>query len=167
MNHYFCLISFMRIVLACLIGSLLFFTSCNKKGSGCGVQTDSTASPISEQDTLKAYLVSAGISAIMDPRGFFYKIVDEGEGVIPGPCSQVTVAYTGQLTNGTLFDQMTSFVTILDRLIDGLQEGIPLIKKGGQIMLYIPPSLGYGAAGNTVIPPNSILIFQITLINVQ
>src|SRR5580700_2205651 len=155
MNHYFCSNSFMRIVLACLIGSLLFLTSCNKKGSGCGGQTDSTAAPVSEQDTLKAYLDSARINATLDPRGFYYKIIDEGEGVAPGPCSQVTVAYTGQLTNGTVFDQMTSFVTILDRLIDGWQEGIPLIKKGGQIMLYIPPSLGYGAAGNSVIPPNS------------
>jgi FKBP-type peptidyl-prolyl cis-trans isomerase FkpA len=166
MNHYFCLKSFMRIILACFVGFVLFFTSCTKKGNGCGTQADSTMAPISEQDTLKAYLDSAGIVATLDPRGFYYKILDEGEGVVPGPCSQVTVAYKGELTNGTVFQQ-SSFVTILDRLVDGWQEGIPLIKKGGQILLYIPPSLAYGSTGNSVIPPNSILIFDITLTNVQ
>jgi FKBP-type peptidyl-prolyl cis-trans isomerase FkpA len=157
----------MRIVLACLVGSVLFFTSCLKKGNGCNNQIDSTMAPIAEQDTLRAYLDSAGITATLDSRGFYYKIIDGGEGVSPGPCSQITVSYKGELTNGTVFDQQTSFISILDRLVDGWQEGIPLIKKGGEIMLYIPPSLAYGATGNNVIPPYSILIFDISLTNVQ
>jgi FKBP-type peptidyl-prolyl cis-trans isomerase FkpA len=47
-----------------------------------------------------------------------------------------------------------------------------LIKAGGKIRLYCPPSLGYGSevkrdgAGNTVIPANSILIFEVELTNV-
>jgi FKBP-type peptidyl-prolyl cis-trans isomerase FkpA len=166
-NLHFCQNSFMRIILGCLVGSVLFLSSCTKKGNGCSNQVDSTTAPASQQDTLKAYIDSAGISATLDPRGFYYRIVDEGEGASASPCSQVTVAYTGELSNGTVFDQQSSFVTILDRLVDGWQEGIPLIKKGGQIMLYIPPSLGYGETGNAVVPPNSILIFDISLTNVQ
>jgi FKBP-type peptidyl-prolyl cis-trans isomerase FkpA len=64
-------------------------------------------------------------------------------------------------------------VFVLGTLIDGWKIGVPLIKKGGQIRLYIPPSLGYGSSdvrdnqGRVIIPGNSILIFDITLIDLQ
>jgi len=167
MNHYFCENFFMRIILVCFAGSILFFASCVKRGNGCSSQIDSTKAPAAEQVRLRAYLDSAGIIATMDPRGFWYNIINGGEGVTPASCSQVSVVYTGKLTDGTVFEQQTSFVTVLDRLIDGWQEGIPLIKKGGQINLYLPPSLGYGANGNAVVPPNAILFFDISLIDVQ
>jgi FKBP-type peptidyl-prolyl cis-trans isomerase len=79
------------------------------------------------------------------------------------------VAYKGQLTNGNVFDQQLKYVfSTLGSLIDGWRQGLPLIKKGGEIKLYIPPSLGYGSDNsNPSIPPNSILIFDVTLIDVQ
>ena len=49
----------------------------------------------------------------------------------------------------------------------GWQYGIPLVKAGGRIMLYLPPSLGYGAQTVGSIPANSVLIFDITLQSVQ
>jgi FKBP-type peptidyl-prolyl cis-trans isomerase FkpA len=52
-------------------------------------------------------------------------------------------------------------------LILGWQYGIPLVKAGGRIMLYLPPSLGYGSQSTGTIPANSVLIFDITLQGVQ
>jgi FKBP-type peptidyl-prolyl cis-trans isomerase FkpA len=72
-----------------------------------------------------------------------------------------------------VFDQETNQLYTLGGLIAGWQQGLPLISKGGVIKLYIPPSLGYGNTaqdgknGNVAIPANSILIFNIDLINVQ
>ena len=78
------------------------------------------------------------------------------------------VKYKGYLTNGTCFDSTkTSLPTFtLGQLIVGWQKGIPLIKAGGAIRLFIPPSMGYGS--NTVgpIPANSNLIFEIKLVDV-
>jgi len=60
----------------------------------------------------------------------------------------------------------------LGGLIEAWKKGIPLIKPGGKIKLYCPPTLAYGSqvvrdgAGNTVIPANSILVFEVTLNNV-
>jgi FKBP-type peptidyl-prolyl cis-trans isomerase FkpA len=83
------------------------------------------------------------------------------------------VKYKGQLTNGNVFDQTTTPVSFnLGSLIEAWKKGIPMIKPGGKIKLYCPPSLAYGSqvirdnAGNTVIPANSILIFEVELTNV-
>jgi FKBP-type peptidyl-prolyl cis-trans isomerase FkpA len=161
----------MRTLLWCLV--LIFFClgSCSKKK--CDYVDDGLVAPTSEQAAIKKYLDSLGIQAVLHQRGFYYKI-DSGEngtGSTPGECTPITVAYTGTLTNGTVFDQQTSYATQLSNLIDGWQQGVPLIKKGGRIKLYIPPSLGYGStaisAGNVTIPASSILIFDIHLLDVQ
>jgi FKBP-type peptidyl-prolyl cis-trans isomerase FkpA len=55
---------------------------------------------------------------------------------------------------------------ILNQLIKGWQLGLPQIKKGGSIKLYIPPSLAYGATGNGIIPGNSNLIYEVSLLDV-
>jgi FKBP-type peptidyl-prolyl cis-trans isomerase FkpA len=147
------------------------FCACAKKK--CDYKDDGVVAPASEQKAVKQYLDSLGITASLHPRGFYYKIGDGGSGAVPGECSQITVSYIGQLTDGTIFDQQTSFVTELANLIDGWQQGMPLVKKGGEINLYIPPSLGYGSQSvstsnpNTSIPPYSILIFDIHLLDVQ
>jgi FKBP-type peptidyl-prolyl cis-trans isomerase FkpA len=146
----------------------VLFTSCLKKNSGCGYAVDNTQAPAAEQQLVKSYLDSVGIkNAVLDSNGFYYLIISPGSGLVPSPCSQVTVAYQGQLANGAIFAQQSDVVYTLGSLIDGWREGLPLIQSGGQIKLFIPPSLGYGANGNSEIPANSILIFNISLINVQ
>ncbi len=158
----------MRVVLLCVLAGVLIFNSCLKKDSGCNYGPSSTIAPVSEQQTLKTWLDTMGISAVKDSAGFYYQIIKAGADKAPQPCSQITVAYQGQLTDGTVFDQQSNYVfSSLGSLIDGWREGLPLIKKGGEIKLFIPPSLGYGSHSNPSIPANSILIFDITLIDVQ
>ena len=164
----------MRIFLVCAVGISLVFSSCLKKDSGCSYGNDNSVAPVEEQQEVKAYLDSSGITAGLDWRGYYYTVVESGSGDTAKPCSQITVSYTGWLTNGKIFDQQSNAVfTSLGSLIDPWREGIPRIKKGGRIKLYIPPSLGYGSRsltdsfGNQVLPSNSIIIFDITLISVQ
>ncbi|HMH24633.1 MAG TPA: FKBP-type peptidyl-prolyl cis-trans isomerase [Puia sp.] len=148
-----------------------YCASCAKKK--CEYTDDGMVAPVSEQQAVKKYLDSLGIAATLHSRGFYYKINDAGSGLKPAECSQITIGYIGQLTNGTIFDQQNSFATQLVNLIDGWQQGVPLIQKGGEITLYIPPTLGYGSQSvstanpNITIPPYSILIFDIHLLDVQ
>ena len=70
------------------------------------------------------------------------------------------------LTDGTVFDQSTSAgISFLTNVILGWQEGIPMFSEGGTGKLLIPSPLGYGnrAVGN--IPENSVLIFDVELID--
>jgi FKBP-type peptidyl-prolyl cis-trans isomerase FkpA len=125
--------------------------------------------PVSEQQAVKSYCDSLSIYTIAkDATGFYYDVVEDGDGGSPNLCSQVEVTYSGKLTNGTVFEQKSAAFT-LGSSIEGLRKGIPLIKKGGHMKLYIPPTLAYGSKeikddnGKVIIPANSILIFDIKL----
>ena len=157
---------------AFLTVSLCFF-SCFKKDSGCSYSNTVVTAPSIEELAVKQYIDSMGITATMNPAGFYYSVVSPGSGSAPGVCSKITVSYSGRLTDGSVFDQETGALFTLGALISGWKQGLPLISKGGEIKLYIPPTLGYGnvaetnANGVVVIPANSILIFDINLVNVQ
>ena len=149
-----------------LLCAAVFFSSCDKNADDRCARVTATA-PSSEIFTLRSYISSNGISAVEDERGFFYSITRTGSDLRPSVCSNVTVSYTGRLTNGAQFDAANGVGLSLSRVITGWQEGVPLIGKGGSITLYLPPSFGYGSAAQVGIPANSITVFQIDLVDVQ
>ena len=148
-------------------------SSCSKKvDDKCQYDPCAIAAPASEVTQLEAYLSTNSITATKHCSGMYYTIDAAGSGTSATACSTVGVTYKGQLTNGTVFDQRTTSFE-LDQVIAAWTKGVPLIKTGGKIKLYCPPSLAYGSqvvrdpvTGNTVIPANSILIFEVELINV-
>lgn len=156
---------------------LLFAQGCVKADDECNASDSSAVAPGSEIANVQSYLTSNGITATQHPSGFFYSVTNAGSGTsVSNLCSIVTVKYTGKLTNGNTFDstpagQTTQFE--LRTVIIGWQKGIPLVQKGGTLKLYIPPSLGYGLqevrdnSGNLLIPPNSILIFDVEVVNIS
>jgi len=155
-----------------ILCSAVFLSSCSKKNDNtCNYDACASAAPASEVTDLEAYLASASITATKHCSGMYYIIDAAGSGATATACSTVGVRYKGQLTSGYVFDQRTTSFA-LDQVIVAWTKGVPLIKAGGKIRLYCPPSLGYGSqvvrdgAGNTVIPANSILIFEVELINV-
>lgn len=163
----------MRKIVCGLLGFVLLYVASCKKDAGCGYSYQNIVAAASEQKAVKAYLDSNGISATLDPSGLYYQIVQGGTGTTnPSLCSQIEVTYTGKLTNGQVFEQKSTAFT-LGSVIEGLKIGIPMLNKGGRMVLYIPPSLAYGSndvkdqSGKIVIPANSILIFDITLTNFE
>ena len=148
-------------------------SSCSKKvDDKCQYDPCAIAAPASEVAQLETYLSSNSITATKHCSGMYYTIDAAGSGASATACSTVGVTYKGQLTNGSVFDQRTTSFE-LDQVIAAWTKGVPLIKAGGKIKLYCPPSLAYGGqvvrdpvTGNTVIPANSILIFEVELINV-
>lgn len=103
-----------------------------------------------------------------------------GTGAEAKPGDTVSVLYVGQLQDGTVFDssaahnnQPLTFVLGAQGLIPGFQIGVNGMKEGGERLLAIPSSLGYGAQevkdaqGKVIIPANSTLIFDVKLVKVQ
>ena len=102
----------------------------------------------------------------------YYDIV-EGDGAVAEAGSDVTVNYTGWLTNNIKFDssldsgQPFTFNLGSGGVIPGWEEGVAGMKVGGKRQLVIPAELGYGETGGGSIPPNATLIFEIELLDVQ
>jgi FKBP-type peptidyl-prolyl cis-trans isomerase FkpA len=156
------LIGLSFLISGCLKQDVNGSTNPNCVSNNTGVPT------ASEIASVQAYLTANNITATQHAGGFFYNIVTQGSGPFPTLNSNVTLKYTGTLTNGNIFDQNNAgSVFLLSQLILGIQKGLPLIQKGGKIILYLPPSLGYGCSSVGSIPPGSNLIFSIELIDVQ
>jgi FKBP-type peptidyl-prolyl cis-trans isomerase FkpA len=151
----------LSIVLSVAVAVAL--AGCSKSGNkGC---TPTTAA---EDDAkMLAYINANGITAIKHSSGLYYQIIDPGTGAAPVISSNVTVKYTGKLTDNSVFDSSPSVAFPLGNLISGWQIGIPLIKKGGKIKLIIPPYLGYGCEANGPLPQNAVLFFDIELLDVK
>ncbi len=104
--------------------------------------------------------------------GLQFEILTSGEGATPEVTSMVTVHYHGTLTDGTVFDSSvergTPATFPVGRLIRGWTEALQMMKEGDKWRLVIPPDLGYGARGaGDTIPPNSVLVFEVELIEVK
>ena len=114
------------------------------------------------------------ISQITWAADFQIKNNIEGEGAEIVNHSKIKVHYIGKLEDGTKFDssydrgEPFSFQIGLRQVIEGWETGITGMKVGGKRTLIIPPELGYGQRGaGELIPPNSTLVFDVEIIDVQ
>lgn len=111
--------------------------------------------------------------------GLQYEVIKEGSGASPRTGQQVTVHYTGWLSDstgnptGNPFDSSVtrgkpfSFTLGVGQVIRGWDEGVMLMKVGEKRRLIIPSDLGYGARGaGALIPPHATLIFDVELLSV-
>lgn len=137
---------------------VFIFGSCNKEKKQAK----------KDEDTIKKYISDKHLSATATGSGLYYVMDVAGTGEQPATSSQVTVAYKGYFTDGNVFDESdTAGITFgLSQVIKGWTEGIPYFKEGGKGKLLIPSKLGYGPDGTNGIPGNSVLIFDINLIDV-
>lgn len=104
-------------------------------------------------------------------QGFKIETIKEGSGDGAKNGDNLTVHYTGTLTDGTKFDSSvdkgTPFTLTLGagRVIQGWERGLLGMKVGEKRKLTIPPELGYGEQGaGASIPPNATLIFEVELL---
>lgn len=106
--------------------------------------------------------------------------VSVGSGAQATPGSIVSVLYVGKLPDGTVFDssaahnnQPLTFQLGANGLIPGFQIGVNGMKVGGERLMAVPPTLGYGgtdvkdSTGKVIIPANTTIVFDVKLVNVQ
>ncbi|MCG8576340.1 MAG: FKBP-type peptidyl-prolyl cis-trans isomerase [Flavobacteriales bacterium] len=119
---------------------------------------------------IEQYISDQGIEGMNKTEsGLFIKIENEGGEEKPGLDDFLTLNYEGYLLDGSSFDgtggEPTTFNFPVSNLIAGWQEGIPYFGKGGKGKLIIPPYLGYGGQDRPGIPANSILVFDMEIID--
>jgi FKBP-type peptidyl-prolyl cis-trans isomerase FkpA len=117
---------------------------------------------------IKNYITEKKLTAQSTPEGVHYVYENDGTGTTyPAPSSYVNAAYKGYFTDGSVFDDSkgTPIEFPLSGVIRGWTIGMQKFKKGQKGKLIIPSALGYGPSGNSGIPANSVLVFDIDLVS--
>ena len=112
------------------------------------------------------HLVDKGITVALSSTGVCYQLTTEGSGIAPKVGDYVSMNYEAYLMDSTRFDQSAVglpfvFQVGYHQVIEGLDRGITLFKKGSEGMLFIPPSLGFGSIPVDAVPANAILRYHI------
>ncbi|MDB5236865.1 MAG: hypothetical protein JWR44_3858 [Hymenobacter sp.] len=164
----FRLLSFMLVGTAGLVSS-----SCSNDLPALPV--DNTDYQVKDDEIIRKYLTDNNITtAQKQPSGLYYiPVTANAAGVQAVAGRTVSVLYTGRFMDGRIFDASKNQYTPIDfvlgrgQVIKGWDEGIALMRKGEKAVLIIPSGLAYGAAGAGTIPPNTVLRFEVELVNVQ
>lgn len=126
--------------------------------------------PSAEVSQILAFAAANSMSVLPHSSGLYFEILSSGSGTTATDNSKIFITYVGKTMDGQIFDQQTS-VNLegwpLSGLIDGWRIGIPLIQKGGRIKLLIPSALAYQCKPYGALPANSVLYFDINLVDIQ
>ena len=104
------------------------------------------------------------------PTGLQYRVISEGNGDTPNKTDKVRVHYVGKLMDGSEFDssikrgEPTEFG--LNQVIKGWTEGLQLMKVGSKYEFFIHPKIAYGSRPRPSIPANSLLVFEVELLDI-
>ncbi len=118
-------------------------------------------------DIIKEHLAEKGITNVIETTsGLHYVMTKVGTGSNPTINSTVKAIYKGYFLDGEVFDESAAGATFpLSNVIEGWQEGIPLMKKGGKATFFIPSGLAYGPQGSGSIPANEVIAFDVELLS--
>lgn len=165
-----------RLLVLALLGSAGLLTN------ACSSDTSSTPAPAQDYSTIdegiiKKYVADNMLTAAQrQPSGLYYVPVTTNASAVQATAGKtVDVLYVGKFLDGRVFDSAQDrtkpFTFVLGRgqVIPGWDEGIALMHKGDKAVLLIPSAQAYGSrgAGNGAIPPNTVLRFDVELLDVR
>ncbi|WP_194775178.1 FKBP-type peptidyl-prolyl cis-trans isomerase [Pararhodonellum marinum] len=157
-----------------------------------GPQYDFEGNLAIDREKIDTYLETAQIDSlyrIHDPSGVVIIVQEEGEGARPNPGNFVYCNYTGALLDGTVFDtnirevaedndlntdrpfnvfQFVVFSQAGPSAIEGFNHGFSRLRSGSKAVLLIPSPLAYrDTESNPLIPPNSVLVFDVDFLGLD
>ena len=132
----------------------------------CSSNDDAVKNLRESENFLKTNLSNADIVQI-EP-GLQYKVLNsKGNGKIPNLSDVINADFHGTLIDGSVFwssiENGEPLVIMLSQLIPGCQKALSIMEVGETWRVFIHPDLAYGEEGRPGIPPNSLLIFDISL----
>lgn len=140
---------------------LLLVIALSYSSCGCGDHAEE------DEVIIMNYLNDNNLNFESTSEGIYYSIGVPGNTEMPNINSKVTVNYKGYFLDGSVFDENDDISFALFGVIVGWQKAIPLLGKGGSGTFIIPSRYAYGCDGNSSIPGNSVLAFDVTLIDFE
>ncbi len=140
-----------------LLSMVLVFGSCRRDDPEYIAQRD--------REKILEYLEENELDYQEVESGVFVVIEEEGTGSHPAENSNVKLNYTGYLLNGDVFDSGEGVSLYLPGTVQGFSIGIRQFRRSGKGKILIPSALGYGSYAQGSIPRNSVLIFDVKIID--
>jgi FKBP-type peptidyl-prolyl cis-trans isomerase len=158
------------VLLVALMGASL--ASCSKDDAA---PADYSAT---DDALIKKYLADNNITtAVKQPSGVYYvPIVTNATAPLATTGKVVSILYTNQLLNGTVFDATSqrnnnpfNFILGVNRIqVAGIEQGLALMHKGDKATLLIPSGLAYGPSGaGNAVPANSVIRSDVELTDIN
>jgi FKBP-type peptidyl-prolyl cis-trans isomerase FkpA len=124
-----------------------------------------------ELDEFLTELITKGYDIDTTELGVYYIVNEAGSGNYPKAGDTLSVEYIGAFLDGNIFDAsanywpdaLWNFVYEEEEIIQGLENALSVMKKGGEIDAIIPSNLAYGISGTGVIPPYTSILFNLKL----
>jgi FKBP-type peptidyl-prolyl cis-trans isomerase len=133
----------------------------------------STAKVVSMAQSPKDFLVSNGkrSGVVTTASGLQYEVLKPASGPKATQTDVAVVDYDGKLLSGETFDSSAQHggpakMPVI-AVVPGFSEALQILPKGSTYRFWIPPQLGYGERAAGPIPPNSVLVFDVTLHEIQ
>ena len=138
-----------------------------------GGETGQGEEPKPPAEAGRAFLAenAAREGVVTTASGLQYEVLVSGDGATPGPTDTVTTHYHGTFVDGRIFDSSVqrgvpaSFP--VNGVIKGWTQALQMMQVGDKWKIVCPPDLAYGEPGRGGIPPNSTLVFEVELLDVQ
>ena len=106
-----------------------------------------------------------GAKPVTTPSGLMFQTMKAGKGPSPTDTDVTLVDYKGTLRGGKQFDANQRTPLPVAGMIPGFTEALKMMQAGGSYKFCIPPAIGYGAQASGPIPANSVLFFEVNLLD--
>lgn len=153
-----------------LIGLTVFFTACKKDYE--------TVATLDERN-IEAYIAKNNIKAENDPSGYYYQILNEGDGEAVVNSDSVYYSFNFQTVDGRSFAKNSDYMIGLSLLgytdrftlggreigLTAVRETMSKLRRGGNARVILPSSMAFGKNGNTTlnIGSNEIIIVDLKM----
>jgi FKBP-type peptidyl-prolyl cis-trans isomerase len=122
-------------------------------------------------DEIQALLIANNLTMDRLENGLYIDVIHSGNGEeLIKITDEVTFYYTGYLSDGSVFQSIPKDEPLtfpVRSLIAGWQDALSFVSEGGKLKVIIPPQLGYGSKNTELVPPNSVLMYDMTVVEVR
>lgn len=127
------------------------------------------------QQEIQQYIARNNLQMQPTNSGLYYQVLKSNPGGETAQVgSQIVMSFVGRLTNGNVFDSAQTnedrfirFPYKVSATLPGLDEIAGLLREGDSARVIMPSNLGFGSREYTKIPAYSVLVFNLSLREIQ
>jgi FKBP-type peptidyl-prolyl cis-trans isomerase len=126
-----------------------------------------------DRERIQNYIERKNLRMIESPTGLWYQIINEGEGDKFTDNDKVVIEYECSLLDGTKCYSSKALgpkevILARSEMEQGLNEGLRMLKPGGEAIFILPSYLAYGMRGDgKMIPSRAVIVYNVNILRAK